>query len=222
MKEKIKMSDFNQKLNPPPFKIKVIEPIKKTTRGERRKWLEEAGYNFFNIAAENIYIDLLTDSGTSAMSDYQWAGIMMGDESYAQCKNFFNFQGIIRDITGYKYVIPTHQGRSAENLICYAFDLDHTKITVSNQFFDTTRANIEISGARALDFVIQEAYKPSLIHDFKGNIDTMALENTIQNEGNVSLIILTVTNNAGGGQPVSLANIAEVSKIAKKNNIPFF
>lgn len=216
------MTDFNQKLNPPPFKIKVVEPIKITTRDERKKWLVEAGYNFFNIAAENIYIDLLTDSGTSAMSDYQWAGLMLGDESYAHCKNFFNLQHVVQDITGYNYFIPTHQGRSAENLICYAFNLDHTKVTVSNQFFDTTRANIETSGAKAHDLVIPEAYKPSLIHDFKGNLDTKALEEYIQNEGSVSLIVLTVTNNAGGGQPVSLANIIEVSKIVKKNKIPFF
>ena len=216
------MADFNQKLNPPPFKIKVIEPIKITTHEERKKWLEEAGYNFFNIAAENIYIDLLTDSGTSAMSDYQWAGLMLGDESYAHCKNFFNFQHVIQDITGFDYVIPTHQGRSAENLVTYALNLDRAKTTVSNQFFDTTRANIENSGATTHDLVIQEAYKPSLIHDFKGNIDTRALEEIIRNEGNVALIVITVTNNAGGGQPVSLTNIAEVSKIAKKNRIPFF
>ncbi|MFX0122553.1 MAG: tryptophanase [Candidatus Hodarchaeota archaeon] len=216
------MTKKNRKLKPPPFKIKVVEPIKKITREERKKLLEEAGYNFFNIAAENIYIDLLTDSGTSAMSDYQWAGLMLGDESYAQCKNFFNLQDVIQDITGYKYVIPTHQGRSAENLICYALNLDHTKVTVSNQFFDTTRANIEIAGAKAYDFVIPEAYKPSLIHDFKGNLNTSVLEDYIQNDGDVSLIIVTVTNNAGGGQPVSLANIIEVSRIAKMNKIPFF
>ncbi len=216
------MTDNELKLNPPPFKIKVVEPIKKTTREERKKLLEEAGYNFFNIAAENIYIDLLTDSGTSAMSDYQWAGLMLGDESYAQCKNFFNLQNVVQDITGYKYFIPTHQGRSAENLICYALNLDHTKVTVSNQFFDTTRANIETSGAKAYDFVIQEAYKPSLIHDFKGNLNTSDLEDYIQNKGDVSLIVVTVTNNAGGGQPVSLTNIIEVSRIAKMNKIPFF
>ncbi|UCE12182.1 MAG: tryptophanase [Candidatus Heimdallarchaeota archaeon] len=216
------MTDINQKLDPPPYKIKVVEPIKKTTRKERKRLLEEAGYNFFNIAAENIYIDLLTDSGTSAMSDYQWAGLMLGDESYAQCKNFFNLQSVVQDITGYKFVIPTHQGRSAENLICYALNLDDTKVTVSNQFFDTTRANIEISGAKAYDFVIPEAFQPSLIHNFKGNLNTGALEDYIQNEGDVSLIVVTVTNNAGGGQPVSLANIIEVSRIAKMNKIPFF
>ena len=216
------MTENDQKLKPPPYKIKVVEPIKKTTREERKKILEEAGYNFFNIPAEKIYIDLLTDSGTSAMSDYQWAGLMLGDESYAQCKNFFNLQNVIQDITGYKYVIPTHQGRSAENLICHALNLDHTKVTISNQFFDTTRANIETSGAKAYDFVISEAFKPSLIHAFKGNLDTSALEDYIQNEGDVSLIVVTVTNNAGGGQPVSLANIIEVSRIAKMNKIPFF
>lgn len=216
------MVDFNFKLNPPPYKIKMVESIKITTREERKQWLEEAGYNFFNIAAENVYIDLLTDSGTSAMSDFQWAGLMLGDESYAQCKNFFNLQAVVQDITGYRFVVPTHQGRSAENLICYALNLDSTKITVSNQFFDTTRANIEITGAQALDLVIPEAYQPSLIHDFKGNLDIGALEEVIRTKDDISLIIATVTNNAGGGQPVSLSNIAEVSEIARSNNIPFF
>jgi len=216
------MADFNYKLIPPPYKIKMVESIKITTRKERKRWLEDAGYNFFNIAAENVYIDLLTDSGTSAMSDFQWAGLMLGDESYAQCKNFFNLQKVIRDITGYPFVIPTHQGRSAENLICYAFNLDSTKLTVSNQFFDTTRANIEISGAQALDLVIPEAYQPSLIHNFKGNLDTGALEEVIRTKDDISLIVVTVTNNAGGGQPVSLSNIKKVSEIARKNKIPFF
>ncbi|MHA2328909.1 MAG: tryptophanase [Candidatus Hodarchaeales archaeon] len=196
--------------------------MKTTTREERQQWLKEAGYNFFNIAAENVYIDLLTDSGTSAMSDFQWAGLMLGDESYAQCKNFFNLQKVVQDITGFDYVVPTHQGRSAENLICYAFNLDSSKFTISNQFFDTTRANIEISGAQALDLVIPEAFKPSLVHDFKGNLDTGALKEEIKRNNNIALIVITVTNNAGGGQPVSLSNIAEVSTIAKKNNIPFF
>ncbi|MHA2305232.1 MAG: tryptophanase [Candidatus Hodarchaeales archaeon] len=216
------MVEFKRKLNPPPFKIKVIEPIKMTTRQEREVWLKEAGYNVFNIAAENIYIDLLTDSGTSAMSDYQWAGIMMGDESYAQCKNFFNLEAIVKEITGYKFVIPTHQGRSAENLICYAFQLDQSKITISNQFFDTTRANIETSGAEALDLVIPEAFDPLFIIDFKGNLDTKALEEIITKKSNVAMIILTVTNNTGGGQPVSLENIKEVSKVARKYKIPFY
>jgi tryptophanase len=216
------MVEFKRTLNPPPFKIKTIEPIKMTTREERKLWLEEAGYNIFNIAAENVYIDLLTDSGTSAMSDYQWAGIMMGDESYAHCKNYFNFVAIVQEITGYKFVIPTHQGRSAENLICHAFNLDQSKITISNQFFDTTRANIETSGARALELVIQEALDPSIILDFKGNIDCDALEEIIEKEKNIALIVLTITNNTGGGQPVSLENIIKVSKIARSNKIPFF
>lgn len=216
------MVEFKNKLNPPPFKIKVIEPIKMTTQQERKLWLEEAGYNIFNIPAEYIYIDLLTDSGTSAMSDYQWAGIMMGDESYAQCKNFFNLEAIVKEITGYRYVIPTHQGRSAENLICFALNLDQSKITISNQFFDTTRANIETSGAEALDLVIPEAFDPLLITNFKGNLDTKALEEIVKKKSNVAMIILTVTNNTGGGQPVSLENIKEVSKIAKKYKIPFY
>ena len=216
------MVSFNRKLSPPPFKIKVVEQIKLTTRKERKKWLEEAGYNVFNIPAENVYIDLLTDSGTSAMSDHQWAGLMLGDESYAQCKNFFNLKKVIQNITGFEYIIPTHQGRSAENLICYAFNLNENNIAVSNQFFDTTRANIETSGAKALDLVIEEAYIPSLILDFKGNIDIEALEKTIKDSDKVALIVITITNNTGGGQPVSLNNISEVSKVAKKYKIPFF
>lgn len=216
------MVEFNRKIKPPPFKIKTIEHIKKTTHQERKIWLAEAGYNIFNIAAENVFIDLLTDSGTSAMSDYQWAGIMMGDEAYAHCKNFFNLKDVIQDITGFKYFIPTHQGRSAENLICYAFNLTQSKVSISNQFFDTTRANIETSGAEALDLVIPEAFDPSLMYDFKGNLDCKELVKTLENQDNVALIILTITNNTGGGQPVSMQNIREVSKIAKKYNIPFF
>ncbi|MFW9855646.1 MAG: tryptophanase [Candidatus Thorarchaeota archaeon] len=216
------MTEPNFKLSPPPYKTKVVEPIKITTVEDRKKWLEEAGYNIFNIAAENIYIDLLTDSGTSAMSDYQWAGMMLGDESYAQCKNFFNLEQVVQDITGFKYFIPTHQGRSAENLICHAMNIDDDTLVVSNQFFDTTRANIETSGGKTRDLVIKEAYQPSLIHDFKGNVDIDALLDLLQRGNTVSLIIVTVTNNAGGGQPVSMKNIQEVSKIAKENAIPFF
>ncbi len=216
------MTASNRRLTPPPFKIKMIEPIKRTTREERKKWLQEAGYNIFNIPAENVLIDLLTDSGTSAMSDYQWAGLMMGDESYAQCRNFFNLKEVVQKITGYKYVIPTHQGRSAEHLICYAFNLDKNTIAISNQFFDTTRANIETTGAKALDLVIDEAYDTSLDLKFKGNIDIGALESKISNSEKIGLIILTITNNTGGGQPVSMKNISDVSKIAKKYQVPFY
>jgi len=216
------MTDFCKQLPPPPFKIKMIEPIKMTTRQERKIILENASYNIFNIPAEKVFIDLLTDSGTSAMSDYQWAGIMLGDEAYAQCKNFFNLKKIVQEITGYKYVIPTHQGRAAENLICYALGLNETKIVISNQFFDTTLANIETSGAKTRELVISEAFDTSINLDFKGNMNIQLLESTIRKNNNVAMILLTITNNTGGGQPVSMQNISEVSKIAKKYNIPFF
>ncbi len=216
------MTNANDTLPPPPFKIKMVEPIKLTTLEERKNILKTAGYNIFNIPAEKVYIDLLTDSGTSAMSDNQWSGLILGDESYAQCKNFFHLQSIVQEITGFEFVIPTHQGRSAENLVCFALNLDETKIAVSNQFFDTTRANIESIGTKAHDLVIQEAYNTSIYHDFKGNMDSNALEDLINQNSNVAVIIVTVTNNTGGGQPVSLQNIKTVSNIAKKHKIPFF
>ena len=216
------MTDFHKRLPPPPFKIKVIEPIKMTTREERKKILETASYNIFNIPAEKVFIDLLTDSGTSAMSDYQWAGIMLGDEAYAQCKNFFTLEKIAQNITGYKYVIPTHQGRAAENLICYALGLNKTKLVISNQFFDTTRANIETLGTKTRELVVPEAFDTSINLNFKGNMNIQLLESTLQENKNVAMILLTITNNTGGGQPVSMRNISEVSKIAKKYNIPFF
>jgi tryptophanase len=216
------MHETNESLPPPPFKIKMVESIKMITRKERQEWLKKAGYNIFNIPAESVYIDLLTDSGTSAMSDYQWAGIMMGDESYAQCKNFFNLEKVVQEITGFNYFLPTHQGRSAEDLMCYALGLNESKITISNQFFDTTRANIETSGSKALDLVIPEAYDPVLLHDFKGNMDIRVLKETLSLNRNVALILLTVTNNTGGGQPVSLENIMAVSDLAKEYEIPFF
>ena len=210
-------------LLPPPFKTKVVEPIKITTQTERKAWLEKAGYNIFNIPAEEVFIDLLTDSGTSAMSDYQWAGLMLGDEAYAQSRNFFHLEQVVKNLTGFRYVIPTHQGRSAENLLCYALAMDHSKTAVSNQFFDTTRANVESFGGKTKDLVIPDAYVASKIVDFKGNMDISALKKTIDDETNhVALIIATVTNNAGGGQPVSIENLAEISALSKANNIPFF
>ncbi|MHA1237531.1 MAG: tryptophanase, partial [Candidatus Hodarchaeales archaeon] len=216
------MTKTNETLPPPPFKIKMVEIIKMITRKERQEWLRKAGYNIFNIPAEKVYIDLLTDSGTSAMSDNQWAGLITGDESYAQCKNFFNLEKVVKDITGFEFFLPTHQGRSAEDLMCYALELDESKITISNQFFDTTRANIETSGSTAIDLVIPEAYNPVLHHDFKGNMDIEALNEKLNLNNNIALILLTVTNNTGGGQPVSLENIKAVSNLAKKYGIPFF
>lgn len=216
------MTDPNEILPPPPFKTKMVEHIYMTTQSERKEWLKQAGFNIFNIPADKVYIDLLTDSGTSAMSDYQWSGLMLGDESYAQCKNFFNLESVVKEITGYSYVIPTHQGRSAENLICYALNLDNSKISISNQFFDTTRANIETVGTKAIDMVIPEAFDTTAIHNFKGNMDIKALEAFIIQNPNVALIVMTVTNNTGGGQPVSLNNIKDVSQLAKQYKIPFF
>jgi tryptophanase len=200
----------------------MIESIQLTTVAERKEYLKSAGYNIFNIPAEKVYIDLLTDSGTSAMSDYQWSGLMLGDESYAQCKNFFHLEEVVKEITGFNFVIPTHQGRSAENLVCFALNLGKTKIAISNQFFDTTKANIESIGATAVDLIIQEAFDTTLYHDFKGNMDIQALEDFLSQNSNVVVIILTVTNNTGGGQPVSLKNIESVAKMARKYQIPFF
>ena len=216
------MTETNETLPPPPFKIKMVESIKIITQKERQEWLRKAGYNIFNIPAEKVFIDLLTDSGTSAMSDHQWAGLMTGDESYAHCKNFYHLERVVKDITGFKFFLPTHQGRSAEDLMCYALELDESKVTISNQFFDTTRANIEASGSKALDLVIPEAYDPVLLHDFKGNMDITALEEKLKQSHNIALILLTVTNNTGGGQPVSIENIEVVSKLAEKFSVPFF
>lgn len=216
------MDNSAPKLSPPPFKIKMVEPIEMTTLEERKEILQKAGYNIFNIPAEKVYIDLLTDSGTSAMSDRQWSGIMIGDESYAQCRNFFHLEAVVKDITGFKYVIPTHQGRSAETLLCFALNLDESKISISNQFFDTTRANIEVTGSKAIDLVIPEAFDTTLIYDFKGNMNISELEEVLNNNTNIGVIIVTITNNTGGGQPVSLSNIKAIGKLAKKHEVPFF
>ena len=216
------MPNPNETLPPPPFKIKVVEHIPIITQEERKELLSQSGYNIFNIPADKVYIDLLTDSGTSAMSDYQWSGIMLGDESYAQCKNYFNLESVVKEISGFSYVIPTHQGRSAENLIVYALNLDESKISISNQFFDTTRANIETVGTKAVELVIPEALDTTTIHDFKGNMNIKALEEFLSQNSNVGLIIMTVTNNTGGGQPVSIENIKNVSRFAKEYKIPFF
>lgn len=206
-----------------PYRIKVVEPVGITTEKERENILRESGYNIFGVPADKIYIDLLTDSGTSAMSDYQWAGMMMGDESYAGCRNYFNFEKTVKSIFGYDSVIPTHQGRSAENIF-FSTVVKPGMCVPGNIHFDTTRANVEYSGAEALDLVIDEGYDPEIEHPFKGNINTEKLENLIIEKGRekIPVIMLTITNNSGGGQPVSLENIEKTSKIAKKYNIPLF
>jgi tryptophanase len=206
-----------------PFRIKSVEPIRGTSRAERQKLLEEAGYNLFLIASEAILIDLLTDSGTSAMSTEQWAAMMRGDESYAGSPSFTRFRDSVQGIFGLRHVIPTHQGRAAErilfNVMCKKGD-----IVPNNTHFDTTRANCEFVGATAVDIPIPEAKEPARLHDFKGNMDTAQLTAMIERGGakKIPLVMLTVTNNSGGGQPVSMANIREVKQICKRHGIPLY
>jgi tryptophanase len=206
-----------------PFRIKVVEPIRNTTREEREKLIADAGYNIFNLPADSIYIDLLTDSGTSAMSDNQWAGLMLGDESYAGSRNFYHFEKVIKGIFGYKHVIPTHQGRVAENLL-FSTILKEGSVVPNNIHFDTTRANVEYHKGIALNCVIDDALDPESEHPFKGNIDLNKLERAINEYGRqrIPLVMITITNNSGGGQPVSMENIKAVSEMAHSNGLPFF
>lgn len=204
-----------------PFKIKVVEPIKRTTREERERLLQEAGYNLFHVPADSVYVDLLTDSGTSAMSDNQWAGLMLGDESYAGSKNYYHFEETVRSIFGYKHVIPTHQGRMAENLL-FSTVVKPGMVVPNNIHFDTTRANVEHQQAEALDLVIREAYDPQKELPFKGNMDLERLEETIKKVGveRIPLVMLTVTNNSGGGQPVSMDNARRTRALVQRYGIP--
>lgn len=206
-----------------PFKIKSVEPIYFNTREERETILSNAFNNPFLIKANDVLIDLLTDSGTSAMSSNQWAGIMKGDESYAGSPSFFHFEKVIKEITGYPIAIPTHQGRAAEKIL-FSILGGAGKYFISNTLFDTTRANIEFSGAAGIDLPCEEGKHPSIPATFKGNMDVAALKRTIAEIGvaNIPMVIMTVTNNSGGGQPVSMQNIKEVSAVCKENNIPFF
>lgn len=206
-----------------PFRIKSVEPIYFTTREERVAILQQAFYNPFLIHADQVLIDLLTDSGTSAMSSNQWAGMMQGDESYAGSTSFFHFEKTIQDITGLPLVIPTHQGRAAEKIL-FSILGGKGKYFVSNTLFDTTRANIEYSGAEGVDLVCEEGKHPSLPAPFKGNMDTVALQKFIQEKdaSHIPLCVITVTNNSGGGQPVSMQNIREVRSICQAHGIPLF
>ena len=206
-----------------PFRIKSVEPIHWTTRTQREALLRAAHYNLFLLHADDVLIDLLTDSGTGAMSTHQWAAIMEGDESYAGSKSFDRFKNSVQDITGYTHVIPTHQGRAAErilfNVMCKKGD-----VVPNNTHFDTTRANVEFVGAEAVDLVLPEARLPETNLPFKGNMDVAALEELIQRVGRerVPLVMLTVTNNSGGGQPVSMENAKAVAAVCHKYGIPFY
>ncbi len=206
-----------------PFKIKSVEPIRFTTREERIEILKRAGYNPFLIHADDVLIDLLTDSGTSAMSSKQWAGIMDGDESYAGSKSFYRFEEAVRKITGMKFIIPTHQGRAAEKIL-FSVVGGKGKYFPNNTHFDTTRANVEFTGAEAVDLLNEVGKHPEIRADFKGNMDIEQLENFIKitGKGNIPLCMITVTNNSGGGQPVSMQNIRETKSVCNKYGIPLF
>ncbi|MCB9474498.1 MAG: tryptophanase [Candidatus Delongbacteria bacterium] len=204
-----------------PFRIKSVEPIRLSTPSEREVWIREAGYNPFRLHADQVQIDLLTDSGTGAMSTEQWAGIMRGDESYAGARSFFRFESAVKGIFGHAHVIPTHQGRAAEKLLCQAC-LGPDSVVPGNTHFDTTRANIEFTGAQALDMPIPEAREMGSEHPFKGNIDLDRLRETLGRYGaaRIPFVLITITNNSGGGQPVSLANVRAARELCLAAGVP--
>jgi tryptophanase len=206
-----------------PFRIKSVEPLGITTRAERETALEQAHYNLFNIRAEKVLIDLLTDSGTGAMSAAQWGGIMVGDESYAGARSYYNFEAEIKALTGFAEVIPVHQGRAAEKIL-FGVIGGKGKCIISNSHFDTTRANVEFSGAEAMDFPVKEALDFDRPAPFKGNADVPAMEKFIKEKGakNIPLCVMTVTNNSLGGQPVSMENLKAVRNLCSKYGIPMF
>jgi len=205
-----------------PFRIKVVEPIRMTTAEERERFLAEAGYNLFLVPSEAIIIDLLTDSGTGAMSSNQWAAMMRGDESYAGSPSFHRFKAAVQDITGFQFVTPTHQGRAAERILASTL-VSPGDVVPNNTHFDTTRANIEAAGATALDLPCAEAKEIGTPHPFKGNIDLDALENVLTaHAGHVPFAMITVTNNGGGGQPVSMENIRAASALCHAHDVPFY
>lgn len=206
-----------------PFKIKSVEPIRFTTMDERTTVLKRADYNMFLIHSDDVLIDLLTDSGTSAMSAKQWAGMMEGDESYAGARSFFRFEKKVRELTGFTHILPTHQGRAAEKIL-FSLVGGKGKYIPNNSHFDTTRANVEFSGAEAIDLPIAIGKDPEILADFKGNMDVIALEEFIKKVGSehIPLCMITITNNSGGGQPVAMENIRETKRVCSKYGIPLF
>jgi tyrosine phenol-lyase len=206
-----------------PFRIKVVEPIRMTTRDERRRYLAEAGYNVFKLRADDVLIDLLTDSGTSAMSADQWGALMRGDEAYAGSRSFYRFEKVVRDLTGFRHVIPTHQGRAAERIL-FSTVCKPGDVVPNNTHFDTTRANVEATGAKAVDLPSPQGLVPAEPHPFKGDMDLDALRALIAEvgKGRIPLCMVTVTNNSGGGQPVSMANLEAVSAVCREHDIPLY
>ena len=199
------------------YKIKMVEPVYKSTREEREQWIKEAKYNLFNLRSSQVYIDLLTDSGTGAMSDRQWSEIMLGDESYAGASSYYKMRDAIRDILGFEYFLPTHQGRAAENVL-FSVLVKKGDLVPGNAHFDTTKGHIEFRHASAVDCTIDEAYNTEVYHPFKGNLDLDKLEQVLKSNPieKIPMIIVTVTCNTPGGQPVSMENMRQVYAMAKK------
>ena len=206
-----------------PYKIKTVEPLQFTSREEREKIIAEAGFNLFGVTAESVLIDLLTDSGTSAMSARQWADLTDGDEAYAGSRSFIRFEKTVRELTGYKHIIPTHQGRAAEKILFNILG-GSGRIIPNNTHFDTTRANIEVSGAEAIDLPTPQSIKPALVADFKGNMNLRPLERLLRREGpeRIPLVMSTVTNNSNAGQPVSMKNLRQTAELCRHHGVPFF
>jgi len=205
------------------YKIKMVETIKKSTRTQREQWIKDAKYNLFNLRSEQVFIDLLTDSGTGAMSDHQWSEMMLGDESYAGASSYFKMKEAIKDVLGFDYFLPTHQGRAAENVL-FSGMIKAGDIVPGNSHFDTTKGHIEFRKAHAVDCTIDEAFDTTLVHPYKGNVDLNKLEKVLKEnpKEKVPLIIVTVTCNSSGGQPVSMSNLREVHRMAQKYGIPVF
>jgi tryptophanase len=205
-----------------PFKIKMVEDIYRSTKGQREKWLKDASFNLFNLKSEQVFIDLLTDSGTGAMSDKQWSVLMLGDESYAGANSYYKLKEAVKDITGFNFFLPTHQGRAAENVL-FSVLVKEGDLVPGNSHFDTTKGHIEFRKATAVDCTIDIASETTTLHPFKGNVDVEKLENILKNNpaDKISCIIITATNNTAGGQPVSMANLREVGKLSKKYGVKF-